>query len=579
MKIRYLLWLLFLSATFSYGQAENNHWILGYSDLNFAGNPGTASTISNLNQYGCANASDASGNLLFYTDGIEVFRSNHQIMPNGPIGYHASNAYLLPQAQPALIVPYPGNPQKYFVFSTCSSYGTYYVSGPQYQVYLVDLANTTSPLGTGAPVYIHGTSGSPSVTPNVTFRPMACIRNAAGTGYHVFVADLQNIFRIDITSAGISLPITTVMNWYSALNIPLTSAANYPYHFCTFKFSPNEQKLGCLVRSQYSATTSTSKFYTLDYNSSTASLSNFTLIDSNTSNASTDFEFSGDSQKVFQTRDYIYVKDLASPATAPRQINETGKTDIPLDYHHLQRDMYGNILISSVSATNNRNKYLHKIENQNSFTTSSVTSNSITLNNNAIPDAFNWYGLTVYHFYPLPTPIATLEEPCQALTLTSEPNSSTHVYQNKTSITCQINYSISSSAQDITMKAQDFVVLKPNTLIKSGKFLAKIQACSGMSARVENTIAEEPKPQDPKSGLGLAFFPNPTSGILGIRTENLEMIAVDISSMMDSRSVGKYKVEKSDTFTTDISHLNKGLYLVTVQTSDGKILTGKVIKQ
>ena len=59
-----------------------------------------------------ASISDSKGNLLFYTDGITVWNRNHKPMPNGKGlmgGYSAT--------QPATIVPHPGDPSKYFIFT------------------------------------------------------------------------------------------------------------------------------------------------------------------------------------------------------------------------------------------------------------------------------------------------------------------------------------------------------------------------------------------------------------------------------------------------------------------------------
>ncbi len=69
---------------------------------------------------GCANVCDANGQLLFITDGYTVLDRNYNIMPNGnglitdiPLPPNIMGS----TSQGALIVPMPGNPQKYYVFS------------------------------------------------------------------------------------------------------------------------------------------------------------------------------------------------------------------------------------------------------------------------------------------------------------------------------------------------------------------------------------------------------------------------------------------------------------------------------
>ena len=69
----------------SYSQGEANNWYFGnYAGVNFNGVVPIPLTNGQMSkQEGCASISDASGNLLFYTNGQLVFNSNHVLMPNG----------------------------------------------------------------------------------------------------------------------------------------------------------------------------------------------------------------------------------------------------------------------------------------------------------------------------------------------------------------------------------------------------------------------------------------------------------------------------------------------------------------
>ncbi|MDB4094501.1 PKD domain-containing protein, partial [Flavobacteriaceae bacterium] len=66
---------------------------------------------------GCSSISDFNGNLLFYSDGRNVWDKNHQIMPNA--NYRAGSGLLgdPSSTSSALIVPRPGNPDHYYVFT------------------------------------------------------------------------------------------------------------------------------------------------------------------------------------------------------------------------------------------------------------------------------------------------------------------------------------------------------------------------------------------------------------------------------------------------------------------------------
>ncbi len=103
-------------------QFENNTWYFGNGEgLDFSTNPPTLLRDGSLSCFeGSASISDpTTGNLLFYTDGIFVWNRAHRLMPNGNgLASHWS------ATQPALIMPDPGNPSRYHVFTADhSGYG------------------------------------------------------------------------------------------------------------------------------------------------------------------------------------------------------------------------------------------------------------------------------------------------------------------------------------------------------------------------------------------------------------------------------------------------------------------------
>jgi len=105
------------------GVSNNNskYWYFGnQAAVAFESNGPVALTNSAMNQVeGVATMSDANGNLLFYTNGITIYNRNHQIMENGSgLLSHSSNT------QAAFVVPFPGNPNQYFVITP----GPYYYS-------------------------------------------------------------------------------------------------------------------------------------------------------------------------------------------------------------------------------------------------------------------------------------------------------------------------------------------------------------------------------------------------------------------------------------------------------------------
>lgn len=113
--LRYLLFTLGFPF-WAYPQLETANWYFGNNaGVRFDPSNGTVTALTDgrLNTLeGCATISDRSGNLLFYTDGVTVFNRNHQVMPNGTnlFGDFSST-------QSAIIVPLPGNPDIYYIFT------------------------------------------------------------------------------------------------------------------------------------------------------------------------------------------------------------------------------------------------------------------------------------------------------------------------------------------------------------------------------------------------------------------------------------------------------------------------------
>tara|TARA_R110000868_G_scaffold131418_2_gene341459 strand:+ start:12265 stop:12708 length:444 start_codon:yes stop_codon:yes gene_type:complete len=113
MKKIVLVLFLFLSIR-SFAQGEANIWYFGnHAGLNFnSGSPVVLADGQLNTREGCSTISNAAGQLLFYTDGIKVWNKNHQLMPNGIdlMGDPSST-------QSAIIVPKPGNPDVYYIFT------------------------------------------------------------------------------------------------------------------------------------------------------------------------------------------------------------------------------------------------------------------------------------------------------------------------------------------------------------------------------------------------------------------------------------------------------------------------------
>ncbi len=115
MKIlSFILVFTFFSAIAS-AQNQANNWFFGTgAAISFNTVPPSVIPGSPINtSEGCTSISDANGNLLFYSDGVTVWNSAHQVMANGTgLWGHSTST------QSAIIVPMPGSSTIYYLFTT-----------------------------------------------------------------------------------------------------------------------------------------------------------------------------------------------------------------------------------------------------------------------------------------------------------------------------------------------------------------------------------------------------------------------------------------------------------------------------
>lgn len=114
LRFFYLL-LFFLYVTSLCAQQEAAIWYFGHNaGLDFrSGAPVALEDGALLTNEGCATISDFNGNLLFYTDGTNVWNRNHQVMPNG-FGMLGDSS----SSQSAIVVPKPNDSDIFYIF-TC----------------------------------------------------------------------------------------------------------------------------------------------------------------------------------------------------------------------------------------------------------------------------------------------------------------------------------------------------------------------------------------------------------------------------------------------------------------------------
>src|SRR6187549_144232 len=112
-----ILFVLVINVAISFNSfsQQTNIWYFGdHAGIDFNGGSPVAVTNGSLDTYeGCASICNSTGALLFYTDGVTVYDASHNVMQygNGLFGNSSST-------QSALVIPFPGNPNNYYIFTT-----------------------------------------------------------------------------------------------------------------------------------------------------------------------------------------------------------------------------------------------------------------------------------------------------------------------------------------------------------------------------------------------------------------------------------------------------------------------------
>ncbi|RLD39760.1 MAG: hypothetical protein DRI83_00680, partial [Bacteroidetes bacterium] len=231
---------------FGFAQNNANIWYFGdYAGMDFNSGAPIALTNSAMSQHeGCATISDNFGNLLFYTNGMTIWNASHTIMPNGSgLMGHVSSA------QSGIIVPKPGDPDIYYVFTVPSEIGA---TGLRYSE--VDMT-------------LQGGLGDVTAVKNIfltgpTEEKVTAVRHT--NNYDVWVIthlwDSDEFHAYLITASGVNTTsvVTSVGSYHSGVQ---------GYTHSCMKFSPDGAKLAIVTRHQNS-------FELFDFDASTGIVSN-----------------------------------------------------------------------------------------------------------------------------------------------------------------------------------------------------------------------------------------------------------------------------------------------------------------
>jgi hypothetical protein len=190
----YAIIILSILTQAGFAQKEFDNWYFGANaGMSFVSGAPVALTGGAINtNEGCASISTASGTLLFYTDGRQVYNANHQQMSNG---FGLNGGYS--SSQSAIIIPDPANPDLYYVFTVDEMAGS---DGLCYSK--VDM-NLASGLGDVTVKNVQ------LVTPVI--EQIAAVKNANGNGYWIIVHGLSvssgSYYAYPVTATGVGNPV------------------------------------------------------------------------------------------------------------------------------------------------------------------------------------------------------------------------------------------------------------------------------------------------------------------------------------------------------------------------------------
>lgn len=282
MKINFYISFLFLFVLTNniFPQGEANMWYFGNrAGLDFNGGAPVATLNGMLSTVeGCASISDASGNLLFYTDGIRVWNKTHFQMSNGfGLLGDASTSQVV-------IIQKPGSTSIYYIFTADNNAE---INGLNYSE--VDI---TLNAGLGGVT----TKNVPLHTP--TCEKITGIRHCNNRDVWVVSHDWNsNAFRSYlVTSAGVSL-VPVISN--AGLFLTDTANAGGPGSIGYIKASPNGKKLASATYTPYN------RFELFDFDISTGIVSN-ALLFPKVAKYAYSVEFSPDGTKLYASSDITH---------------------------------------------------------------------------------------------------------------------------------------------------------------------------------------------------------------------------------------------------------------------------------
>ncbi|RDI09862.1 T9SS type B sorting domain-containing protein [Flavobacterium sp. AG291] len=362
--------ILLLLTINMFGQKEANNWQFGlFTGIHFEDDGSVTSLSSSIeSNEGCSSISDNAGNLLFYTDGRNVWDRNNVLMPNG--NYNAGTGLMgdPSSTQSGVIVPKKGDPDIYYIFtvdephhqnaavypnqfpgpyedgSTVPSQDDGYNNGFNYSIVDLSVIGSNGSIGDVVTRNTHLVTYVPDDPDQIKYKcseKVTAVKNRSGSGYWVITHFVNRFYAFEVTSTGVNpVPVISTL-------IPVVPVSGYRRNSIgCIKASPNGKKVA-IAHVQISTLTGSTQqngsIWLYDFNNETGILSNPLAISQDTMPYGV--EFSQKTKKLYVSYDNsftnfggIHQYDLesddipgsdvfiaASPQSATLQLGPNGK--------------------------------------------------------------------------------------------------------------------------------------------------------------------------------------------------------------------------------------------------------------
>lgn len=508
-----------LETTSCNGLSNNNtkNWYFGnQAAMTFESSGPVALTNSAMTQVeGVATMSDSNGNLLFYTNGITIYNKNHQEMLNGSgLLSNSSNT------QAAFVVPFPGNPNQYFVITP----NPYYYS-------IVDM---TLDNGNGAVV---STAKNILLTNEASEKIAGLLAANQRDIWLITYASGQMRFNVfKITPSGIDM--TPVVSQFT------TASGYYGY----MKISPDGTKIGT-ANFDYN-------FHVYDFDAITGTVSNQKMVPYMFGgHGSYGIEFSPNSN-------LVYVADHRGPHQVV-QFDITLATPALIAASATPLATNGQALGALQLGPDNK---IYLAKESSSFLGVINNPNTIGTTCDFVSDGVNLAGKTSN--LGLPGFVASSLVRNEPYISSFSPISGE---VGDAVIISGINFNTTPSNNFVSFNGIPAIVTAASetsltVIVPNGATTGKISVAvgCGLVTGAEDFTIEELGIND-VSKTKIAVFPNPSSGIFNIQShQSIENVTISIADM-NGRIVYQSKSENLNGKQLDLNNLQTGIYILSIK--------------